>query len=240
MLLFFTGREALAVGQGLTWVHTLLTLQRSLSSLNLKTDRWFTLKNHMCSGAVGSPLLIWASTDLKEGHVNSTGVHVWLLYLDWGQVEVAQWPFQTIHRVSVWMWPRFLWGRTYRVTTYCGVCGYRPSVYAYVHMHMRTIVLPGYLGFTTVPVIFSEAMTSAEKWAAFQKGRPIIVGCFYWSKRVLKIRTIVFLWWSRSTLVFFVFCRSDSSGGHRVLVLSLDGRKKGRPGLWFYCGRSCF
>lgn len=110
-----------------------------------------------------------------------------------------------------------------------------------VFVHACTYMsVPGSLGFTTVPVIFSEVMTSAEKWVAFQEGWPIIVGYFYWSKRVLKIQMIVFLWWSRSMLVFFEFCRNYSSGGHRVVVLSLDGRQMGRLGLWFCSGISCF
>lgn len=40
---------------------------------------------------------------------------------------------------------------------------------------------------------------------------------------------IVFLWWSHSTLVSFVFWRNDSSGSHSVLVLSwLDDRRVNR------------
>lgn len=57
--------------------------------------------------------------------------------------------------------------------------------------------------------------------------QPIIVWYFYWYKSVLKIQMIVFLWWSHSTLVSFVFWRNDSSG--RVLVLSwLDDRRVDR------------
>lgn len=58
--------------------------------------------------------------------------------------------------------------------------------------------MPDFSTFTAVPVIFSEVMTSEEKWGAFRK---IAVWCFYWFKGDLKIQMIVFLWWSSSSLV---------------------------------------
>lgn len=102
-------------------------------------------------------------------------------------------------------------------------------VFAYVcvcvwaYESMRTwMSAPGSLGFTVVAVIFSEAMTSK---LPFKK----CTQYFYWYKSVLKIQMIVFLWWSHSTLVSFVFWRNDSSGSHRVLVLSwLDDRRVNR------------
>lgn len=120
-----------------------------------------------------------------------------------------------------WLWPRFLRGSTHTVTTYRPVCGYcAQCICVYVLLHVCTCVpVPEPLGFTTVPVIFSEVMTSAEKWVACQKGWPIIVWYFYWSKRVLKIQTIVFLWWSCSTLVSFVFCRNDSPEAAEFYIL---------------------
>lgn len=56
----------------------------------------------------------------------------------------------------------------------------------------------------------------------FRKDYDSLLFGIFIGPKVLKIQMIVFLWWSRSTLVFFVFCRNDSSGGHRVLALSLD------------------
>ena len=125
-------------------------------------------------------------------------------------------------------------GEVHTVTTYCSVCGYPPSEYLAVAVCVCLCVCLGkcihisarIFGFTSVFVIFSELMTSAEK-CAVQKERPIIVWYFYWSKRVLKIQTFVFLWRSRSVLVSFVCCRNDSTGGHRVLVPSLGGRQMG-------------
>lgn len=123
-------------------------------------------------------------------------------------------------------------------------------VIATLHICMRPCVcvctctyvsMPGSLGFTAFPVIFLEVMTSAEQWVAFQKRLQLIIAWyFYWSKRVLKIQMIVFLWWSHSVLVFFVFCRNDSSGGHRVLALSLDEIQTGWPSLRFCSGTGCF
>lgn len=56
-----------------------------------------------------------------------------MLYLDrfmwlWS-IEVAVWYYQCVffRCVSVWLWPRFLWGWTHQVTV-TTVCGYCPSV----------------------------------------------------------------------------------------------------------------
>lgn len=69
----------------------------------------------------------------------------WIALCDSGGLEVAEWYFHyaVFHRVPVRLWPRFLWGSTCCVTTYCSVCGYCPSVYlcavecVCAHMHMR-------------------------------------------------------------------------------------------------------
>ncbi len=55
----------------------------------------------------------------------------WIAVCDCGVLKVAVWYFQYVvfHRGSVWLWPRFLWGNTHCVTTYCSVCGYCSSVY---------------------------------------------------------------------------------------------------------------